>query len=166
MRNKGFTIVELLVVIVVIVILAAITLVAYNSLQNSGYDSAVQSDLDNAAALIESFRSHDSTTDQYPRTEPPDLTSLKLKVTKNSYDQTVAVNYIYCINTTTYQSYDLVALSKSGSAFIMTQDGFTSTSLTKADFTSATNICTTKLNLGVVSAGMSAANTWQSWANS
>lgn len=166
MRNKGFTIVELLIVIVVIVILAAITLVTYNSLQNGAYDSAVQSDLDNAAGLLESFRSHDSTADQYPRTKTPDLDSLKIKATKSSYDQTTTVNYVYCINNTTYQAYALVALSKSGNVFLMTQDGFSNTTITKSDFSSSTNICNTKLSMGLVSAGMYAPATWQTWVNS
>ncbi len=39
-NNKGFTIVELLIVIVVIAILAAITIVAYNGIQQRGRDSA------------------------------------------------------------------------------------------------------------------------------
>ena len=42
-RNKGFTIVELLIVIVVIAILAAISIVAYNGIQNRGKAAAAQS---------------------------------------------------------------------------------------------------------------------------
>ncbi len=41
--RRGFTIVELLIVIVVIAILAVITIVAYNGIQNRAKDSAVQS---------------------------------------------------------------------------------------------------------------------------
>ena len=46
MRYKnGFTIVELLIVIVVIAILAAITILAYNGIQNRASDAAVQNDI-------------------------------------------------------------------------------------------------------------------------
>ena len=42
-KQQGFTIVELLIVIVVIGILAAITIVAYNGIQNRGKTAAAQS---------------------------------------------------------------------------------------------------------------------------
>jgi prepilin-type N-terminal cleavage/methylation domain-containing protein len=164
--RRGFTIVELLVVITIIVILAAITLVVYNNLQNGSYDSAVKSDLDNTTGLLESFRVSSSTTHQFPRTKTPDLDSLNLTATKNSYDVTTTVNYVYCINTTDYQSYALVALSKSGNVYLITQDGFQTTTIVKADFSSGTNICGTKLGLGLVSSGMYAPNTWQTWVHS
>ena len=44
-RNQGFTIVEPLIVIVVITILAAITLVAYNSISGAAIESSMKSDL-------------------------------------------------------------------------------------------------------------------------
>lgn len=46
--RQGFTIVELLIVIVVIGILAAITIVAYNGIQNRAHAATAQSDLANA----------------------------------------------------------------------------------------------------------------------
>jgi prepilin-type N-terminal cleavage/methylation domain-containing protein len=42
--KSGFTIVELLIVIVVIGILAAITIVAYNGIQDRANDTSVKSD--------------------------------------------------------------------------------------------------------------------------
>ena len=44
-RNQGFTIVELLIVIVVIAILAAITIVAYNGIQQRARDNVRKSDV-------------------------------------------------------------------------------------------------------------------------
>ncbi|WBT09865.1 prepilin-type N-terminal cleavage/methylation domain-containing protein [Corynebacterium sp. SCR221107] len=51
-RRSGFTIVELLIVIVVIGILAAISIVAYNGIQNRANDTAVKNDLANMAKKI------------------------------------------------------------------------------------------------------------------
>lgn len=48
-KQPGFTIVELLIVIVVIGILAAITIVAYNGMQQRARESTLKSDLANAA---------------------------------------------------------------------------------------------------------------------
>ena len=57
---KGFTIVELLIVIVVIAILAAISVVAYTGIQNNAHDTAVKSDLANFANQIQMFRAVDA----------------------------------------------------------------------------------------------------------
>jgi len=51
--SRGFTIVELLIVIVVIGILAAITIVAYNGVQRSAIIAALKADLKNAQTQLE-----------------------------------------------------------------------------------------------------------------
>ena len=51
--SRGFTIVELLIVIVVIAILAAITVVAFNGAQSRAYDSSVQADLNGMQKKIQ-----------------------------------------------------------------------------------------------------------------
>src|SRR6185312_3650995 len=51
--RRGFTIVELLIVIVVIGILAAITIVAYNGIQQRARVVVLQSDLNGAATQLE-----------------------------------------------------------------------------------------------------------------
>lgn len=64
-RQSGFTIVELLIVIVVIGILAAITIVAFNGVQNRGKASAAQSA---AVALDKKAESYNAVNGQYPNT--------------------------------------------------------------------------------------------------
>jgi prepilin-type N-terminal cleavage/methylation domain-containing protein len=54
-NNKGFTIVELLVVIVVIGILAAITIVAYSGITNRANTASIQSDLANASQQLKMY---------------------------------------------------------------------------------------------------------------
>lgn len=54
--ERGFTIVELLIVIVIIAILAAIIIVAYNGIQNRSYDSRRLSDVQDIQKAIEAYK--------------------------------------------------------------------------------------------------------------
>ena len=58
-KSKGFTIVELLVVIVVIGILAAITVVSYTGISRRAVAASIQSDLSNASRKLELYRAED-----------------------------------------------------------------------------------------------------------
>lgn len=64
-KQKGFTIVELLIVVVVIAILAAITIVSYNGITGRAKESAAKSDTANAIKSLEIFK---VTNSRYPTT--------------------------------------------------------------------------------------------------
>lgn len=74
-KQKGFTIVELLIVIVVIGILAAITIVAFNGVQDKAKAAAVQVDLNTAAKKLYEYSLTNSTTEQYPSALPATVTA-------------------------------------------------------------------------------------------
>ena len=91
--QKGFTIVELLIVVVVIGILAAIVTVAYTGISSSAHKSAVFSDLAGFAKKMELYKVQNST---YP-TDGTMLTNADLRVTQGSYD--VRNNLYYSVDT-------------------------------------------------------------------
>jgi prepilin-type N-terminal cleavage/methylation domain-containing protein len=64
-KSRGFTIVELLIVIVVIAILAAITIVAYNGIQNRAKTSAGQSLANTLAKKAEAYNTINSSYPTY-----------------------------------------------------------------------------------------------------
>lgn len=67
MKRTGFTIVELLIVVVVIAILAAISIVAYNGIQERAILSTLKSDIANAAKQMELANAE---TGSYPTSLP------------------------------------------------------------------------------------------------
>lgn len=64
-RGRGFTIVELLIVIVVIAILAAITVVAYTGVQSQAKTSQIQANLKSAYIALEAYKAEHG---EYPKT--------------------------------------------------------------------------------------------------
>lgn len=66
-KQRGFTIVELLIVVVIIAILAAITIVAYNGIQNRAKTSAAAGAASTLQKKLEAYNT-DSTASIYPAT--------------------------------------------------------------------------------------------------
>ena len=91
---KGFTIVELLIVIVIIGVLAALVVVAYIGIQNRSTETSVQNDLRNIVNKIEVYKTD---TGSYP-VDTTQLDTIRTGVVQTNYDLTVG-NVMYCAST-------------------------------------------------------------------
>lgn len=168
-QQRAFSLVELLIVIVTISLLVAIGVVSYSGVQKKAFDSSVTSDLDALAGHLETYRTKDDPVNnpshQFPTNETT-LEVLDIKAAKKAYNASATVNLVYCLQTSgsdAYQAYTLLAASKSGKVFMMTQDGLKTNTLTVTDLTNT--ICNT-LGMSLISNGMSSPNTWKPWVES
>lgn len=162
--QKGFTVIELLIVIVVVGILVAIGVAGYANFQGRAYDTTVQADLESIAGELEAYRARMFGTGTEPRfpINSTELGTLEIQAAKNSYDTSLSYNMIYCVANSN-QSFKLVAQSKSRKIFVMTQDGFESNTLTSANLTAS--FCTNQ-SMTAGANGMTSGPTWASWVRS
>jgi prepilin-type N-terminal cleavage/methylation domain-containing protein len=114
-RITGFTIVELLIVVVVIAILAAISVVAYTSIQNRANDSVVQNDISNLAKKIALYRVE---FDRYPAGYNTTIQGMtRFSLAQGSYS-TAVHNFFYCTGDVSGNAeFAIGATSKSGNRF-------------------------------------------------
>ena len=156
-RSAGFTIVELLIVVVVIAILAAITIVAYNGIQNRAHDSAIQNDLKQFGTIMELYKADNGSYPPLNGLTP----SMGIKLAKSSYGRDGQNrNASYCVNETTGQ-YIFYALSKSGNNFqIKSNEGIQS-----APAVTGYNICARVGVIGVQPNQGLQPNSWEAWTN-
>ena len=78
-KSRGFTIVELLIVIVVIAILAAITIVAYTGITKNANNSAAKSNADALRSFVSAYQADDAKTGVFP-TDPATETTQYAKL--------------------------------------------------------------------------------------
>ena len=93
-HSRGFTIVELLIVIVIIAILAVITIATYNGIQNRARSSALQSNLSQMAKGLEVSKVANSET--YPST----LTAANIKTPDTGTYNYQTNGISYCLSAT------------------------------------------------------------------
>lgn len=128
-NNKGFTIVELLIVVVVIAILAAITIVAYNGVTQRAKESAVQSA---TSQVMKKLALYAVENDAFP-------TTLDMVGTQSSAEQ----SYQYTANNSTTPKGYCVSVTTNGVSYYgsssFTYTGSSSGTLNQAN--PATGVC-------------------------
>jgi general secretion pathway protein G len=165
-KQGGFTIVELLIVIVVIGILAAISIVAYNGVQNRARDASVQNDLTQLAKQFGMFYADKGV---YPTTVA-DLDSLTVNINKNAYflDAASPYNLVPCTSPDA-QQFTITAISTSGKRLYVTNGSGTREYTGATAWTGATNygpMCESTLSGSVViSGGSGYGGSWRTWTN-
>lgn len=99
--SRGFTVVELIVVIVVIGILAGVVLVAYNGIQDRSRASIAQTDLNSAKKRLAIYEARNG---KYPNTYQQ-LIDAGMHFSKSAYEVSVPGkgNMYYCYNNVTDQ---------------------------------------------------------------
>jgi type II secretion system protein G len=132
-QQRGFTIIELIVVIVVIGILTAITIATYVGVKNKAFDTAIQADLKSVAAGMKAYK---SATGNYPTTAAQIstmqdgtgavITAAIPKTSHDGYDVTspsasgdnVSRNLLVCVRSGgTNPQFGIAAYSRSGAVW-------------------------------------------------
>jgi general secretion pathway protein G len=140
-KQHGFTIVELLIVIVVIGILAAITIVAYNGVQNRARDTAVIADLSNNGKRMMSGA---AISGLYPTTvEANSSTDYTIKLAAGNYNLAS-----YCASD---NGFVIAAESKSGNKYYVKNNN-------SVVLDNTINVLSPCVSLGVQNINGSAAN--------
>lgn len=161
-KQKGFTIVELLVVVVVIAILASVTIVAYNGVVARANDTAVKSDLRTLHEQVEIFHINKGTYPSLAQFTSNDPAVMQVRVAKGSY--AAGDSFMYCVSGDN-NAFALIARSKSGILFYSSsnQSTVTEASFTFSDYTDCASAGVTPTPAGVWV--RSARYGWASWVN-
>lgn len=129
-KQKGFTIVELLIVVVVIAILAAITIVAYNGISNRAKQSAVASMASQVQKKISLYATLNN--EQYPNT-----------LAEAGIDAVTAASIQYSVNNASNpKGFCVTATQNNVSSYVAKEYTYTTTSAQLVDqITPSTGAC-------------------------
>lgn len=110
-KIKGFTAVEIMVVVFVIGFLAGMAVLGYRQASKSGYDAAVSADIAKVGAEILAFRGFEN---KLPNES--DVAEMKLELSKDSFsvDGFSGKNLVYCFSDNDYR---VAGLSRNGKVF-------------------------------------------------
>ena len=164
-QHKGFTLVELLIIIVIIGILAAISMVAYNGVMGRANDATVQQDLKQLATKLEMYRAENS---GYPGASGGinnNLSSLGFKASKSSYYIISSnSNLGYCFQSDDNSIYKVIAKSKSGKNFYISSSSNSPQILSSFSCTVVPSMPSTDTNYMGYNSTDTTTGPWRAWA--
>lgn len=94
-QRRGFTLLEIMIVVTVLAILAGISVVGYNGYQARTNATAVRSEI---LEIGQNIDISSMTAHEFPAADTASLSAFKFKITQKSYDKTID-NVIYCVDT-------------------------------------------------------------------
>lgn len=165
--HRGFTIVELLIVVVVIAILAATTIVAFNGIQNRTHDTAVQSDLANIARKYEQFNIENPGIGYPHGTVLNNGTAFRLAISRNSYSPNSSFQLLNCTSPTNPgEYYASLALSRSGKRFYVSSNSGGVREFTGAgDWINTTTVCNDVMPGSIGNGAGFGSGVWRTWTS-
>lgn len=168
MRQKGFTIAELLIVIIVIAILAAIAIATYNGIQSRAYDAAIRSDFHHVKNLLDMYRAehgsypHDTASNSDCSQSNAStviraaLSSVEMKLSTHAYDTSANANLLY-LASNDGERFALLGFAKGNPSYVITNEMSTAETYISNPSVSASRFpggatCHIADNLGISSA--------------